>query len=798
MNASQEPIRVLHVDDDPAFAELTAAFLERESDRISVEIATDVDEGLDCLADTDVDCVVSDYEMPGTDGIEFLESVRESDPTLPFILFTGKGSEAVAADAVAADVSGYLQKGDTETFKLLRSRIENEVEDHRVSTGYREYETVVESLTDPVYVLDEEGRFTRVNGAFLELTGYDESTVIGSDPSLIKSPETLERAEKHLGEILSADAPDGTLIEIEIETADGRTVPCEDHIGVIPFEGERFDGSVGVLRDISDRRRAETYRHKLYDLMESADADLDETVREILTLGCERLGTADGKFVRTDSETNTHETIVTAFDTTQDGRIADLSKTYCRRVVNTGSTAAFHDAAASGWDDDPAVAEYGHACYAGAEVTADGEQYGTVCFFGPEPRSDGFSDAELTFVEMIARAVSQLLERRQATERAERRTETLDRIHTIVSDPDRSHDERLHGLLELGRGVLGMKRAAVSRVSGDSYRFEAVSAPDDMVEAGDVLPLSKTGCEWTIVNGETQAAARFEGDKRYHDHPIRTEFGFECYIGALLYREGDERGTLCFLDPSSRDRSFSGWERTFVETTSQWIRYLLEERDQQAVVEAERDRLGEFASTVSHDLRGPLSVASGQLELAAGDCTCDAVADRHAEAEQALSRMKELIDDTLELPAEGRSIGPTEPTALDDAAETAWRTVGADTATFRTRGELPTIEADSDQLGQLLETLFRNSVQHGGSDATVELGAIEGPAPGFYVTNDGPGLAESGCAGPFEYGGTSTDGGTGVGLAIVDRIADAHGWEVSTVERADGARFDITGVETVD
>jgi len=88
-------IRVLHVDDDPDLAALTGAFLEREDDRITVETASNATEGLERL--DGADCVVSDHDMPGPNGIEFLERVRERDPDLPFILYTGKGSEAVAS-----------------------------------------------------------------------------------------------------------------------------------------------------------------------------------------------------------------------------------------------------------------------------------------------------------------------------------------------------------------------------------------------------------------------------------------------------------------------------------------------------------------------------------------------------------------------------------------------------------------------------------------------------------------------------------------------------------------------------
>ncbi len=92
---SLEPIRVLHVDDDPDFADLTMAFLERESDSFDIETATSATSGLAVIEGRKPDCVVSDYDMPGTNGLEFLETIRETYTDLPFILFTGKGSEQI-------------------------------------------------------------------------------------------------------------------------------------------------------------------------------------------------------------------------------------------------------------------------------------------------------------------------------------------------------------------------------------------------------------------------------------------------------------------------------------------------------------------------------------------------------------------------------------------------------------------------------------------------------------------------------------------------------------------------------
>ncbi|SHG91130.1 response regulator [Halobaculum gomorrense] len=115
--------RLLHVDDDPEFADLTATFLERESDLLEVMTETSVTDALGTLGESAFDCVVSDYDMPELNGIEFLERVRVAYPDIPFILFTGKGSETVASEAISSGASDYLQKRPgIERYQLLANR----------------------------------------------------------------------------------------------------------------------------------------------------------------------------------------------------------------------------------------------------------------------------------------------------------------------------------------------------------------------------------------------------------------------------------------------------------------------------------------------------------------------------------------------------------------------------------------------------------------------------------------------------------------------------------------------------
>ncbi|MFC7076421.1 receiver/sensor box histidine kinase [Haloarcula halophila] len=214
-------------------------------------------------------------------------------------------------------------------------------------------------------------------------------------------------------------------------------------------------------------------------------------------------------------------------------------------------------------------------------------------------------------------------------------------------------------------------------------------------------------------------------------------------------------------------------------------------RQQAAELEQQNERLEEFASVVSHDLRNPLNVATGRLELARRDNDSDHL----AEVANAHDRMEELIDNLLTLAQEARQLSEIETVSLAETVERCWRTVETAAATLDVETAL-SVRADRTRLRQLLENLIRNSVEHGDEQVTVTVGTLPDQS-GFYLADDGPGIPASEREDVFEPGYSTATDGTGFGLAIANRVAQAHGWDLSVTDGADGgARFEITGVET--
>jgi len=247
-------IDVLHVDDDPSVLDLTEAYFERELDSVAVTSETDPEAALDRIRESSFDCVVSDYDMPPMDGLEFFDALRERNQKIPFVLYTGKGSEEIASQALNAGVTGYFQKGGPEQLRRLANRVDQAVDEYRTKEIAERYSTVIEALGYPVYVVDETGVFRFVNEPFAELTGYDREEIVGQTPGFIKDDAAVQEAEDRLGTILSDSGPDVQHFAVDIVPKEGDPIPCRDHMAALPYDGDCFEGSVGILRDVSDER----------------------------------------------------------------------------------------------------------------------------------------------------------------------------------------------------------------------------------------------------------------------------------------------------------------------------------------------------------------------------------------------------------------------------------------------------------------------------------------------------------------------------------------------------------------
>ncbi|SFR58692.1 sensor histidine kinase [Halogeometricum limi] len=228
------------------------------------------------------------------------------------------------------------------------------------------------------------------------------------------------------------------------------------------------------------------------------------------------------------------------------------------------------------------------------------------------------------------------------------------------------------------------------------------------------------------------------------------------------------------------------WERLRVRQ----VRLL---RDQRNRLDRQNERLEGVANALSHDLRNPLNVAIGNLELARER---DAGTDHLDAVERSLERMETIIEGVLTLARVGTDAVDPTSVSVQSVARRAWETVETKRATlsFETADE-QRVDADPAFLQQLFENLFRNCVDHADEAVVVRVGRLD-DGEGFFVDDDGPGIPPAERDSVFDDGYTNSADGTGFGLAIVRKIAESHGWTVGVRESRDGgARFEVRGVD---
>lgn len=262
-----DPPRVIVVDDEALVVEMLETRLERGLDGVVVDAVTDPRACLSGVDEGGVDCIVSDYDMPDMNGLELLRRVRKIDRRIPFILYTGRGSEEIASEAISVGVTDYVRKGGTDALDVLtnsveraltRRRTEAEREAARQSLAEKDatLESLFESLPSPCVLVDADRTpptVRRTNGTFDRQFDVDPSDAIGSElDAVVDADESLSRTV----------TVDGIhRMELQCETVAGQQVFLAT---VVPVAGEA-DLRYLVLTDISEQKRLQRSLTALHD-----------------------------------------------------------------------------------------------------------------------------------------------------------------------------------------------------------------------------------------------------------------------------------------------------------------------------------------------------------------------------------------------------------------------------------------------------------------------------------------------------------------------------------------------------
>ena len=354
--------------------------------------------------------------------------------------------------------------------------------------------------------------------------------------------------------------------------------------------------------------------------------------------------------------------------------------------------------------------------------------------------------------------------------RAGVREVTLDAATSLMSATPDELDAKIRFTLESLCEYMSLRGAATYRTTQDAYERRHTHGDHALPEVLDAREawLGRLEAFETVSYGPDGAHPHAEETPGPTNHSG---------VAAPMISGWQLEGAVVF--DASPDRVWSDEEVRLLETVTTLTARSMERREQARELRRQNERLEQFASVVSHDIRNPLNVATGWLDLAREGN--DEAFDR---VENALGRMEQLTEDVLTLARDGADVGETERVTVTSVARRAWERVDTDEASL-TVEPVGEVEADESRLASVFENLFRNSVEHGGSDVRVTVGPTD---RGFYVADDGPGLPSEEAL--FEWGTTTESDGSGLGLAIVGRVAEGHGWDVSTHDD-DGARFEF-------
>lgn len=854
-----DDIDILHLEDEVQFADLTRAYLENANDRFTIEHVADPQDALERF--TAFDCIVTDYDMPVMNGLEFLQEIRERDRHIPVILFTGKGSEEVASEAISYGVTDYVQKGGTERYDLLANRIEQAVAEYttrqfRAATQQDPF-TVLERITDAIITLDDQWRFTYINQAAEEIFGQSAEQLLGE--SIWETfPEAKDTAfYDHYHEAM-AHGESMTFVEY-FEPWDRwyreHLYPSEDSLSVvfhditeereheqeIRQERDRLsalidaipepmarcvynEDDVPIMREINPAFE-ETFGITPEEAIGRSNNDLivpDDQLEMAQTLDEQVLnGETVVKEVKRDAIDGERDFLLRAvpIENAVDGDRGEHFVTY---VDITEQKERERELAATS-DQLEALLE---TVPAGIFMkSADGAYLLmndlTKEFAGLDPDADvtGKTDQELFDADLTDKFIESdqaVLDRREtvqheqsietdqgtrtfltrkrplldddgepyaicavSTEITRRKTheQALNSLHSVASDLTNAETQQAIAdrTVEAADQILEFDQCLVA-VERDGL-LEGLSLSQELPpDADTTMPVDEGIAGETFQTGES-ILMKDTADYPKAKQPDRFRSGISIPIGrfGVFQAVSTEVGTF-----DERDLELG---ELLVRHTHNALDRIEHERE----LERHNTRLDEFANIVSHDLRNPLSIAAGNLQLAKEEYEDD---ERLENAQQALERMSQLIGNTLTLARQGELVSTTESVDLATLAEQCWTMVETGDLALEIE-DAPTIRADRSRLRQVFENLFNNAVSYGGE--TVRIGSLSDS--GFFIEDDGPGIPSDQHDTVFEAGFTTHETGIGFGLAIVREIIEAHEWSIDiTQSEAGGARFEIRNV----
>ena len=255
-------ISVLLVDDEPQLLELTKFFIEKAGDMNTTPAASARDAST-MMSSRAFDAVVCDYQMPEMDGLEFLKSLRNQKNDIPFVLFTGKGREDVAMEALNSGADFYIQKGGdpnsqfAELASMIRTAVAARRAERNLARNEELFRLLAENSKDLVYryTFVPEPRFEYVSQSATAIVGYTPEEHY-ANPNL--AMEIVHPDDKHLlQDMMDGSGDQDKPFIVRWRTKDGRLIWTEQRVVRIRDRDDEVVALEGTVIDVTERVKAE-------------------------------------------------------------------------------------------------------------------------------------------------------------------------------------------------------------------------------------------------------------------------------------------------------------------------------------------------------------------------------------------------------------------------------------------------------------------------------------------------------------------------------------------------------------
>lgn len=367
---------------------------------------------------------------------------------------------------------------------------------------------------------------------------------------------------------------------------------------------------------------------------------------------------------------------------------------------------------------------------------------------------------------------------------------TLREIQGIFTKKE-SIREKQQSLLEFGCSYLGMPAGFISKISDTHMTLvNTYNIDEEKLDGNRHCPLEKTYCQHTIEMDKPLmiSDAHEEGlaDTKEYKH-----WGIESYIGSRILVDGELYGTLCFIDLDNTS-NFNESSEMFIELLSQWMGYEIDNYTSKDKLQKQNKNLEEFTQLVRHDLKNPLSIALGYLDILENRVDDPSIEKIHS----SVTRINNLLEDFSLLSQTINELDEDnlEEVYLKGVIQDVWANYinCPDAELVLENIDDAKIEANEGLLRQIFYNLFSNSVEHNEKAVTITVKCTD---TGIVVEDNGSGIESD--VDVFEKG-ISTSETSGYGLYITKRIVESHGWTIDLEETDEGTRFNIEILESID